>query len=205
MKFLLSRKQHEIEKLIQDYQAAVSEAIDLFYESLLGLLNNSHSALSKEEVIRVHKKESRADDIRRDIESLMYGKALFPESREDIFELVKQVDTVPNGIEECLRKVYFQHIVIPEPFKASMKELLDSSVSSARLLLKSVDAIFRDFHIAFSYIGQIDQMESRADAIQYELIDRIFTSDIDGYTKILLRDLTYAISNIADRAAVRAR
>lgn len=49
--------------------------------------------------MQTHKFESKADDIREEIEALMLGKALIPESRRDIIGLLESINDIPRIID----------------------------------------------------------------------------------------------------------
>ena len=46
--------------------------------------------------------------MRREIEVMMYSKALFPESRGDILTLLETIDRVPNQAEAVVRMLLNQ-------------------------------------------------------------------------------------------------
>ena len=57
--------------------------------------------------------ESEADEMRRDIEMTLYGRALLPESRGDILTILESYDRVPNAAETVLSILANQRVVIP--------------------------------------------------------------------------------------------
>ncbi|HDY65678.1 MAG TPA: DUF47 family protein [Phycisphaerae bacterium] len=67
-------------------------------------------------------------------------------------------------------------------------------------MIESARSLFTDYTNATVAIGKIDELESDGDTIEGKLIEKIFTSNMDGFEKILLRDLVKQISQISDRA-----
>jgi predicted phosphate transport protein (TIGR00153 family) len=67
-------------------------------------------------------------------------------------------------------------------------------------MIDGVSRLFTDFTNATVAVGKIDELESEADLAENMLIEHIFSSDMDGFNKILLRDLVQHIAAISDRA-----
>jgi predicted phosphate transport protein (TIGR00153 family) len=148
----------------------------------------------------VHRVESQADDIRREIEVMMYSKALFPESRGDILGLLETIDKIPNQAESVVHMLLTHHIVIPPAFRPSILQLVGICVRCAAALLDGAGKLFVDFTNATVAVGQVDELESEADHLEADLTEQIFSSDIDSIQKILLRDIVKNISSVCDRA-----
>ncbi|HNR33198.1 MAG TPA: DUF47 family protein, partial [Candidatus Hydrogenedentes bacterium] len=135
------------------------------------------------------------------IETMMYAKALFPESRGDVLGLLETLDTVPNQAELAVRSIVNQYIAIPEPLHPQLSELVNLCSRCVDATMEAVAKLFEDFTNAAALLGKIDEIESRADAIEAQLTQRIFASgDIKDLDKLLLRDLVRDISGICDMA-----
>jgi hypothetical protein len=130
----------------------------------------------------------------------MYTKAIFPESRGDILRLLETMDRVPNQAESVLRMIQNQHINIPHGYAKRILQLTNISCRAAEAMRTSAEKLFSDYTTATVAIGNIDELESEADGIEADLIEEIFSSDIDGFDKIMLRDLVQRIAQISDRA-----
>ena len=124
----------------------------------------------------------------------------FPESRGDILGLLEAVDRVPNHTESSVRMVLQQHITIPAELSADVLALVDACARCAEALIEGVNLLFKNFLAATVSVGQVDELESQADRLEGQLIDRIFSSDLDPLSKILLRDLVQRLGGVADRA-----
>jgi predicted phosphate transport protein (TIGR00153 family) len=148
----------------------------------------------------VHGFESAGDDIRRSIEDLMYTRALFPESRGDILGLLESMDKVPNQAQTAARMVLHQNIEISAELWPLLLELVDLSVRCANAMLEAADKLFTDFTGATAAVGKVDELESLADRVTTEIVRLVFAGKSDGVQKILLRDLTFAIESLSDRA-----
>ena len=199
MKFLWG-KQREVEELIRRYCLEYGQCLDLFVAGINGYLDHGSREKLREDVDRTHQCESRADDILTEIGTVLYGSALFPESRGDILGLVEALDGVLNKAEASLRMPLHQHILIPEELGPKIRQLVDTVRECGRVLRKASELLFDKYHRAADYYGRVDQLESQADGQEAALVEKIFSSDLEIGRKLLLRDLVASISDVADRA-----
>ena len=196
---LFVSRQKRIEARIEEYRGTLLECVQECMRAIAEHCRKPDHERVKENFAEVHRLESRADDIRRDIEVMMYSKALFPESRGDVLGLLEAMDKVPNHAESGVRGVYEQHLVVPEPFQSQLINLLDVCERCVTAMVESVRKLFADYANAVASVGEIDRLESEADHAESALKEAIFASDLDGLRKILLRDLVSHMSGICDR------
>ena len=90
---------------------------------------------------QTHRFESRADDLRDEINELMYSRALIPESREDIMALIEQVDKIPRSFEKILNMIRTQKIYFPDFLVLDIQELIRISIESCDLMAKQIDVM----------------------------------------------------------------
>jgi len=200
--FFASKQQH-IEQLLVEYAQKVRDSVALMKLGIEAYCRENNRIELQANFIQVHAAESKADDIRRDIEVTMYTKSLFPESRGDILGLLEAIDKVPNQAESITRMLLTHHLIIPPAVQTSVLDLVDLGRRCVEALLESAAYLFRDFTNALTAIGKIDQLESEADRVEAALIDRIFGAapeEITDLQKILLRDLVKNIANLCDRS-----
>lgn len=198
---LFARKQRELEARLNAYREKSAECVRLFHESLLKYLETGDLEQVKRDVHYVHQAESAADDLRVEIEVMMYSKALFPESRGDVLGLLEAMDKVPNKAESSIRAIVNFSIEIPHSLHANLKRLAAVCIDCVYAMFDATTKIFTDFTNAALVIGRIDQLESEADGIEAELLQQIFSDKgLDTLEKLLLRDLVDRISQIADKS-----
>jgi hypothetical protein len=198
---MFGRRQREIQEQIGRYCDTALHCAETFKRAMQDYCRDADYAAAKRGYGEVHGAESLADDIRRDVEVLMYSKALFPESRGDILGLLETLDRVPNHAEKCVRMIYEERILIPDTFRPEIVALVDVAEKSVRATVECVRKLFDNYVDAASTVGKIDVLESEADQMESTLKEQIFAHrDIEGFHKILLRDLVASISGVADRA-----
>ena len=193
-------KQKQVETEIGRYCGTVAECMEQLLFSVRAYCETGDRVLLYENATKIHKNESVADDIRRDIEVLLYSKSLFPESRGDLMGLLETMDRVPNNAESVVRMLWTHHIVVPEEFAGDIIRMLTVCQRCLAALLGGVGKLFKDFTGATVAVGKVDELESEVDNIEAGMIERIFASDRDTGDKLLLRNLIQHIAAISDRA-----
>ncbi len=202
----LFKKQRHIEALIYKYV----DSITLVQENFLKALNIYFDKGPGDRefdfmVEETHKTESRSDDLRYEIETMMYAKALIPESRGDILELMEATDNVPNQFELVLYMIQTQRLCVPEFIVIDIKDLVKVSLEICTLLVEEIKALFSESDKIDKLVSSIDQKESHGDHIERRIITKLFDSDLDTAQKILLKELILEIGEIADLVDVVSR
>jgi uncharacterized protein len=199
LKFIF-RKQNLIESRIFKYLDALRMTQKYFCEALEICLENGVCENFDFMRGRTHKFESKADDIREEIKTLMYGKALLPESRGDIMGLLESLDEIPGVLETILQMIETQYLKIPGFIITDVRELIDVSLHSCDLLYTEVEKLLRNDQGIRDLVSQIDFDESRCDHIERQIIRTIFESEIDPFQKLQLKELVINMGEISDHA-----
>ncbi len=197
----LFKKQKEVESLVEEYTRSVEIAQEMFVQSMetylqTGSCSPTFEVLSAE----THKAESRTDDILEGIVQLLHEKALVPDLRGDILTLLETTDEIPDQFDRILANICNQKIVMPKSLNSDYRELLTLSLEACSFTMESVRSILDRGERAARLLFKTDQLESQGDQIEKRIIVRIFESDWDPLQKILLRDLTQKMGDIADSA-----
>jgi predicted phosphate transport protein (TIGR00153 family) len=197
----LFKKQSQVEKLIYDYLDTLKSAQKSFLNALeICLLNDVFCENFEYLIIQTHKFESKADDIREEVKSLMYEKALIPESRGDIMLLLDTIDTVPHLFEKVLYSIQTQKLTLPDFIMTDTKELIKISLECCDLMIREVIALFKKNEGIRDLVTQIDSNESHCDHIERRIITKLFDTAIDPFQKLQLKELIGLIGEISDQA-----
>ena len=199
MSFLF-RKQSQIESLIYSYLDSLRMTQTRFSEALGLCLDHSTDGTFTFLTEQTHKFESKADDIREEITTLMYGKALLPESRGDIMRLLEEVDVIPRVFERVLYMIKMQKLSIPDFIVPDIEKLVSVSLASFDLTLKQIENFLKRHREIRALVATIDYNESECDHIQRRIITRVFDSDLDPFLKMQLKELISCIGEISDQA-----
>lgn len=196
-----ANKQREVEELLAQYREKVGLCVRLFQGGFARYCETGDRDQLLQDVIQVHDAEHSADELRREIEMLLYAKALFPESRGDILELLESTDEVPNGAEHVFRSILDEHLRLPPAYHGKLMELVHLVSNCVDVMLVAESRLFSDFAGAAYSLGRIAEIEHQADILESQLIQEVFTDpEIPPMEKIQLRDLIRKLSFICNTA-----
>jgi len=196
----LFRKQEKVEEMLDGYYSKCDSCFDLFERAFEVFFEEGIGPSFTAAVDATHRAESQADDLRREIELTLYGKALLPESRGDILGLLETFDLMPNIAETVGFVVSYEGDVIPEELKAEYKRLVAVNVEGYRLARKAADQLMSNPKVVLHTTTEVDQKESASDTIERSLIRQAFKLNVDAGTKLMLKEMFLLTGDISDRA-----
>jgi len=200
LKFLFKREQIVVD-LIFKYLETLKKTQASFYEALQTCLINPQCKNFDFHIERTHKFESNADDIRDEIKDLIYSKALIPESRGDMLQLLDALDEIPNQLETILYTIQTQRLCIPEFIREDFQEIVDLSMDSCDLVARQVRALFQRDDDLKALGDLIDRKESQGDHLERRLVSRLFTNnELDPFVKLQIKELIGLVGKLADMA-----
>lgn len=194
------KKEQQVEVLINEYLKAFNTTQEKFLEAFRGCLKTPRGETIDFLISQTHKYESKADDIREEIKSLMYSKALIPDSRGDIMGLLESIDQIPHFFEHVLYMIQTQNLHIPDFLIPDVKELIRISIECCELNVKQVTDLMEQKDGIRSLVKTIDTNESHCDHIERTMITKLFDSDLDPFLKLQLKELIVEIGNISDQS-----
>jgi predicted phosphate transport protein (TIGR00153 family) len=197
---LLWRRQEKIEKKFERYFSHCDKCFQLFEKALNTYFELGLGTAFDSDTQNTQDAESEADDLRRDIEFTLYGKALLPESRGDMLRLIENFDHLPGIAETTLYTICCQRMQIPEAFVGVFKELFKINIEAYYLARKAVDNLFNNPRVTLHTTKEVEQKESQSDTKEREVICQVFDSGMRTGDMILYRDLVALIGSISDQA-----
>ncbi len=200
MRKFFFRKQARIEQGFEQFLGCIQRSIEIFDTAMLSYLEHGAGESFEKARELVERAESNADEIRRDIERILYQYELLPDSRGDLLTLLELCDHVANRIESVIRGVSMRKVEIPESLHARIKEMLVPSQSAVETLTTAVRFLFSEPSKVKLAVDDVERLESECDMIQYATIRTIYQMDIDLARQIQLERLINDLGTIADRA-----
>ncbi len=197
---LFFRREKEVRSLIQEYFLAADTALDEFEIAVRCYLDDGPCEQFREIDKRIHAAESRADDLLRKIEKMLYSRSLLPESRGDLLGLLEHFDKMPNLAETISFMLDTQQVPVPDAYRPQLVELVEVNVEAYRLVRKTVDKLFTAPETVGDAVGPVDAKESESDRLEGQIIRKVFASDMDGCDKIRLRELIQLLGDLSDSA-----
>jgi uncharacterized protein len=198
-KFLF-KKEQQLESLISQYLENLSRTQEHFVKAMDTCLDEGLCGEFAFLIEQTHKFESKADEIRDEINYLMYSRALIPESREDIMSLIEQVEVIPRIFELILHLIRTQKLKIPDIIMLDVKDLIRISVESCELMIKQIDLMLKNRQGIRALMSTIDHNESHCDHIERSLMLKVFEADMDLVHKLQLKELIIAMGEVSDQA-----
>lgn len=197
---LFFKKEQQIEQLIYQYLDNLKMVQENFENAMNLYLKEGLSEEFGFLIEQTHKVESKADDIRNEIETMMYAKALIPESRGDILGLLEAIDRIPGLFQRILYMAQTQKLNTPDFLVLDIKELIRVSLECCDLLVKQLEALFKKAGDIKSLVSTIDNNESHCDHIERRTITKIFDSALDLSQKLQLKEMVIQMGEISDEA-----
>lgn len=202
---MLWKKEKSIIDKIKTYLDQVDVCRDRFRLSIERLLFKPEDAENPAMLEEVHRSESKADDLRRNIELQLYERALIPESRGDVLGLLETMDVIPGMFQSLCYQFLLERIVFPEQFRERYLHLVDVNIKAYNLVRQAVLGLFYSKDVK-DLTDLVDAVESDSDHIERDLIRDIFSSKLDKADKILFKEIVINTGDISDRAeAVKDR
>ena len=193
-------KQRQLEGKLSEFRKEIAACVKAMVDTFEQCRGEYDPAFFAERSKVVHSYEGRADDMRREIEVVMYSKALFPESRGDVLNLVEAIDKIANQAEKVVWKLRTQRIVIPVFMQSGIVSLAKIVDECSYALLDAAAKVFSNFTAATEAIGKVDHLESEADRLEVNLIEELFASSLDGFQKLMVREVIHDVARVSDRA-----
>ncbi len=197
--FSLFRATKDLVMKIDSFIDLVSESVLHFEEGLkLYLANNEHEFNERLEIIR--RVESRADDLRRDIEARLYVQTLIPESRGDVLELLEDMDDIIDFSKSIMFDFSIEKPLIPEVLHDRFIRLAGTAVDSTQALVQSARSFFYDVNSVKDHLHKVKFFESESDHIAEKAKRELFALDIHLSSKMHLKEFIIFIDSVSDIA-----
>ena len=196
----LFKKENLLDTLILQYLENLTRTQEHFVKAMDTCLDEGICGQFSFLIDQTHKFESKADEIREEVNLLMYSRALIPESREDIMNLLEHMDVIPRIFELILHLIRTQKLKIPQFIEAETKDLIRISVESCEHMIRQVELMLKNKEGIRVLLATIDQNESHCDHIERSLMTKVFDSDLETCAKLQLKELIIAMGEISDQA-----
>jgi predicted phosphate transport protein (TIGR00153 family) len=193
-------KKTAIEERLDRYFEECDQCFQMFEKAVAILLEAGNGPAFESAVDRAHESESDADDLRREIELTLYSRALLPESRDDLLNLLESFDILLTAAETVLYDLQCQKTAIPEGLLPMLERLFETNLQAYYLLRKAVEALLRNPRFTLHAVKEVDAKESASDRLEREMLKWIYSADLEGSRKRELKELVRQIGRISDQA-----
>jgi len=193
-------KEDNVFKAIDEHLDAVGLTIKKLCELMETYLAGD---IEKAEVLmkEVEDQERVADELRREIEAMLYQGAFLPVNRGDYARLSELIDSVADAAESAAHALILAKPKIPSDLKKEILDLLNTSLETYKLVEKSVKMLNTNVDGAIEYAKKTELAEEDADRIEYTLLRKVFESErITTFAKLIWNQVVTKIGDVADRA-----
>lgn len=194
----LWKKQEKIEHMLEGYFEQTDRCFQMFEKAFQTYQEMGLGASFDAEMGKTQDFESAADDLRREIEHTLYGRALLPESRGDILGLLESFDRIPGIAESVLYAMSCQRMSIPDSLKPMFTRLVEVNLQAYYLIRKAVDNLMNNPRVTLHNTKDVEKKESESDDVEREIICKVFDTQMETGEKVLYRDLALLIGRISD-------
>jgi uncharacterized protein len=197
---LLFRRTEALEAQIDALLDAISEGTLVFQQGIADYLQKDAERF-EQRLKAIATFESKADALRREIETRLYRESLIPDHRGDVLGLLENIDNVIDEAKKTLHQFAVERPEVPADLTGDFLELAKAGVDAAQHLVSAVRAFFRDITAVPDHIHKVYFYEKEADRLADRLKRKIFTrDDLDLAHKIHLRYFCLHVETLSDRA-----
>jgi len=208
MRLLLSALFHKSPfENLQRHADKVKECAQLFKEAIHCHFDEKIKEFEKL-TDQVAKLESEADAIKRNIRNHLPKGILMPVDKFQLFQYLREQDSVMDEVEDALYWLSFQPPGITKEVEEDLRELVEAVLPASEKLPELVSMATVYFRRSTeqqrnkmkSLIRDIRQNENEADLLERELKAKIFRTIKDPLAAFFLIRLTDIVGRIADHA-----
>jgi uncharacterized protein len=178
-----------------------NEAADnlvLASELLIKLIREADLAKRLDYMKAIKDVEHIGDDITRKLMDELNGTFITPFDREDIHELVSQMDGIVDYINAASKRIHFYKLsTFPEEF-VMIADLIHTANKEIQMVLRNVKTV-NDFHLYTASCEKISEMESQVDDIYQSYLANLFENEINAIDLIRKRDILTALEKAIDK------
>jgi predicted phosphate transport protein (TIGR00153 family) len=199
----LMRKQRRIQLLLDQYLERWSACLEASRQAWATYFAEGPGERFAFKVEQTHKEESQADDLRRQIELELYGKALLPDSRGDIFSVLESVDQLLSDLEWALYQVTLETLQLPKGLQGTFEQLVSVVCRCSASLELAVRALLVEAASPAEvrkHVDKVDYLESESDHLERALIRMIFALEMGAGRKLLLKEVVTRLGSVCDGA-----
>ncbi len=192
-----SSKEDQVYKKIDEFLNLGTDCLNKLSETLQLYLENDNRYIDFS--YSVHRIESQADDIRREIEQFLIEGAFLPLFRADIIGFLEKTDGVLDKCESLCDYLVLFKPKFPDDIAGGLQEILDHTLKGYSFLCEAYYMLLNDLKKVSELCLKIEREEGKVDKIEWNLQKTLFDIEsIELAEKILLRDFISFIADISD-------
>lgn len=195
----LFRESDKLEVNLVDLAELVGKCMANSLEALCLYLEEGESQKVKVLIDTVHEYESKADELRREIITSILDGRLMPNTRSDILNLVESIDDIADFSEDIIDEIIFLRLKFTYLDLDRARQMQELLLEQFEKLTDGLKLLFMEMGQALVYARQLEEIESKLDDIEEEMIREIGQNpELNAAEKLSHRNLIKNISDLAD-------
>lgn len=199
MRFRRNRE-NKVRGLVVEHLGLVEEAVAKMAQGILAHLDGRPWDEIEELAVETHRRESRADDLRRVTERELVRGALLAGTRRILLDIVEGVDRLANAAEAAMYFLTLQRVALPDLLHPLIRDAVETIQSQMGDVKTAVVGLLDGDPSTIQRAEEVDRKESRVDELQRRAIARLFATDLPLAEKILAREFLEKLGEFSDRA-----
>ncbi len=173
-----------IDKTLKTYQYVIKHGID-----------NSFMTMAEE----ISELERDTDEIRKEIENKMFSQSLLPETREDILEIIEEMDNVADSCKRAIFIIVDQKTLPIEKISNDITELLKVGIDCFNYTVEAAHDLLGKMSKVRQITQKVNDYEHIGDKLERKMIQAIFAKkSLTPGEKFLQKELVLEIGDICD-------
>ena len=164
-----------------------AEAVVILFENLDNL----------EQVQKIHRLETEADVLTRDIFSELNKTFITPLDREDMQRIASKIDDVIDFMDGIAARVYSYKIITPPPYTVQMAEELVKATKEVQYMISKLQHI-KNSKDMIEHCRNTSDIEHTVDDLYREAIKELFETE-DAVKILKLKDIYETMETASDR------
>lgn len=161
------------------------------------VVDNFNSGISVEQKDEIHVIEHQADIAKHDVLERLVKEFLPPINRDDILNIIREIDDVTDAIEDVVLRLYTYNVKIIPSSLPKYTELI-------RLCCKALKELAVEFHLLkrskniHILIEKVLEYERECDVLYSESLRDLFVNEQDAAKLLIWSDLYNRLENCCD-------
>jgi len=187
-----------LEIQVDEFLDIVSEAGIIFQRAVKGYLEDGPGAEFDAALEHIANIESRADELRRNIETELTLQTLIPDLRADVLQLLEGTDKLINVCQGNAYRFSIEVPVFPQEYHKDYMNMVDTACACADSAVMAARAFFRNIDAVRDHTHKVIFLETETDKISTKLKRAIFASDLEKGEMLHLRYFVDRVDELAN-------
>lgn len=191
------KKETKVQELIQKHVQIVGEAVNSWKEAFSYYLEENKEDFQAK-TLAVIELESKADEVRKEAQLILYQGAYLPIFREDLLDFLELTDNIADDAEKGVDFLKIENPVILPVWNEEIETILAKSQQAFIFFQEAFAILSKERSTALSSTHKVQRSEKEVDKLQDGLMEKIFQSQLSLAHKLQIRDLILTIGHVSD-------